>query len=400
MPFNTSIATEADSQPFDIFNGSADRLEEVSVNSACLLWDSPILHGLKSLRLHSCRPIQVSNVIAVLSHSPDLNTLILDHTEITVDMQTDSLKALDIARLESLTLVARELRGIREIIKGFRAPNCQTFELWLDTEEPEDTEDFILTILAPYFPFFRRTMLEHPKPVINKSHEDIFDIRCSHDTEAEENVLLSLFLAETPTDVLMAFLLQVLGLGGSGKPDVRLIIGRDWGTEGLAILSEVPLYCNVVDLWLGAHSSFREFGTEDTLRCLTMPEILPHLRRLIVAGDGWDGGELAAVLQNRYDQADEDTPPLRIHLIGRGVNTDYTVIWRLKEIPQIEEVSWSESSKIMDLKYQYGSLRLLVKTPANGTHDTQALGAVLASSKVLVNPPPEASLYREYEAYP
>lgn len=196
-----------------------------------------------------------------------------------------------------------------------------------EPEDPNDTEGFLLTTLAPQFPFFRQMMCEHPRTMVNKFSQDTFYIRCSSGTELiEETVWLGLYLPHTPTNVLMAFLREVLGEGESRKPDIRLIIGRDWGTGGISIIDEIPSYCNVVDLCLGAWQTLKDFGAEGILRCLARTTSLPRLQRLIISGDGWDGGEVKAILKERYDQADEATPSLRLRLIGRGVNVDYHLI--------------------------------------------------------------------------
>ncbi|KAG8939850.1 hypothetical protein FRC04_005944 [Tulasnella sp. 424] len=348
-PSGTGTSTQANYQPFDIFSGAADRLEEVKVTMMRLPWDSPILRGLKSLHLQFCKEIGVSNIIAILNDCPDLATLILDETEITVDMQPDPSKAANMIRLEDICFTVRELQGIREVINGFKAPNCQTFGFNLVTTEPnDDLDDFLLTTLAPFFPFFRRTMFKHPKAVIDKSTWDDFQLRCSHAKEDEDLVWLDIYLAKASTGTMISFLRQLLGEGESERPDVRLIIGRDWGAEGLSIVNEVSLYCNVVDLWLGAYRTLRDFGAERTLHSLTRPSFLPNLRHLIIAGDGWDGDEVKAILQKRFSQAGGYRFQLRILFLGRGVRTGTSFQWDLEELPMIEKVSRNDDSKFMD----------------------------------------------------
>ncbi|KIO28607.1 hypothetical protein M407DRAFT_22193 [Tulasnella calospora MUT 4182] len=314
VPSGTA-GSEPNSRAFDIFNGSADQLEEVKVAWTCVPWDSPILRGLKSLHLQYCTPIRVSDVITILDDCPDLVTLIFDDIGITVDMQADPSKAVNMTRLQTIDFIVGELEGVEEVIKGFNAPNCKTFKFWFKRVEPADTEHFVLTTLAPYFPFFRRMMFEQPYRHIRPRH-------LSH--------------------TVMAFLRQVLGEGESCRHDVRLIIGRDWRTEGLYILDEVPSYCNVVDSWLGAYAVLRDFGTETTLWSLAEPAVLPNLQHLIISGDGWDGEETKAILPKRYNQANRNALPLRIHFIGRGVNADFNFLLGLKSIPMIEEALWSE----------------------------------------------------------
>ncbi|KAG8945637.1 hypothetical protein FRC00_010019, partial [Tulasnella sp. 408] len=116
---------DANSQPFDIFNGSVDRLEELQVSWACLPWDSPLLRGLRSLHLKRCEPIQVSNMIDVLNGCPDLVTLIIYDMVIIMDMQADPSKAVSMARLETIKFRVAELEGIQEVINAFNAPNCK-----------------------------------------------------------------------------------------------------------------------------------------------------------------------------------------------------------------------------------------------------------------------------------
>ncbi|KIO28609.1 hypothetical protein M407DRAFT_229976 [Tulasnella calospora MUT 4182] len=349
VPSGTRLAAEGDSQPFDIFNGSADWVEDVKLTATCLPWNSSILRGLKSLYLQWCKPIRVSNVISILNGCPDLGTLVFEDTEITVDMQPDPLKAVSMTKLENIYFHG-ELQGTREVISGFKAPNCLAFGFNLGAAEPHDSEGFLLNTLAPFYPFFRHMMLQHPKAIINKSMQDVFQIQCGFRNEDEDVVSLSLRLSQATIDVMMAFLRRVLGEDQSRKPDVRLIIGRDWVTEGVSILNEVSSYCNVVDLWLGAWPMLREFDTESTLRALTEPGVLLHLRHLIVAGDGWDGDEIKAILRKRYNPTNGYTTPLRIRLVGRGVNANYRLVWRLEQLPMIEEASWNEASKFMDRK--------------------------------------------------
>lgn len=261
-------------------------------------------------------------------------------------MQPDPSKAANMIRLEDICFTVRELQGIRGVINGFKEPNCQTFGFNLVTTEPNgDDDDFLLTTLAP---FFRRTRFEHPKAVIDKSTWVGFQLRCSHGKEDEDLVWLDIYLAKASTGTMMGFLRQLLGEGESERPDVRLIVGRDWGTEGLSIVNEVSLYCNVVDLWLGAYRTLRDFGAESTLRSLTRPSFLPNLRHFIIAGDGWDGGEVKTILQKRFNQAGGYRIPLRILILGRGVRKGTSFQWDLEELPMIEKVSRKDYSKIMD----------------------------------------------------
>ncbi|KAG8917716.1 hypothetical protein FRC01_002268 [Tulasnella sp. 417] len=344
---------ELDYNPFDIFNGSADRLEEVKLTYTCIPWDSPILRGLKSFHLKFCPPIRVSNIITILNECPGLQTLIVKYTTITMDMQTDPSRAVTMTELENITLEAKELEGVREVFKGFKAPNCQSFDFILAIGDYDHIEEFLLTTLAPFFPFFRRMMFEHPRTVVNKSIPHHFNIRCSPTTEMEEGpVWFNLNLEGTPSSLLTAFLRQVLGEGESSKPDVRLIIRRDYGKGGIAIIDEVLSYCNVVDLWLGADESIQDFGAEGVLRSLTKAAYLPHLRRLIISGDGWDGGEVVKILRARYRRAKKQTPSLRILLIGRGLNAHPNLAITLRALSKIEHVTWDGNFEAMPPSYR------------------------------------------------
>ncbi|KAG9042377.1 hypothetical protein FS837_010944 [Tulasnella sp. UAMH 9824] len=251
---SSAVSSEPDPWPFDIFNGSADRLEELKVTWGRGPWDSPILRGLKSLHLRFCRAVRVSNIIAILNHCPDLRTLIIDDTYITVDMQADPSESATMTRLENIYFDVPELEGIREDMNGFTAPNCKTFRFYFLNLVPPNTEDLILTTLVPYFPFFRRLMLEHQKMVIDISELNKFHIQCPPKTYEDDLMGFRLYISGALPDTLVAFLHRVLGEGQSRKPDVRLIIGRDWGQEGIYILDSVPSYCNVVDLCLGAYT--------------------------------------------------------------------------------------------------------------------------------------------------
>ncbi|KAG8901400.1 hypothetical protein FRC01_009858, partial [Tulasnella sp. 417] len=269
---------------------------------------------------------------------------------IAADVQADPSKVVSMTKLENIDFLVGELEEIGEIMNGFNAPNCKSFEFNFGTVWPGDTEDFILTKLAPYFPFFRRMMLEGPKTVIDFSSPHAFHIQCPPETEEEQFVGFNLRFSVTPPDAAIAFLRQVLGEGESSKPDARLIIGRDWGTAGLSILAEIPLFCNVVDLWLGAYDVLRDFDTGGILWSLAQPEVLPTLHRLIISGDGWDGENINAILRRRYDQENRNVPSLRIRLIGRGVNANYNLVATLKEISMIEEAFWSERTQVIDSK--------------------------------------------------
>ncbi|KAG8945638.1 hypothetical protein FRC00_010020 [Tulasnella sp. 408] len=324
---------------FDIFNGSADRLEEVQVTRAGLPWDSPILRGIKSLNLECCTSIRVSDILNVLNACSDLTTLIIFNTHIEVDMQADPSKAVNMKRLETVKFIVGDLEGIEEVTKGFYAPNCKTFKFYEGSVLPTGTENFIFTTLAPYFPFFRRMMFERPKAVIDVSNLNEFHIQCPLEMGEDDYVGFSIYFSGTPPDILAAFLDQVLGEDESRKPDVRLIIGRDWGEEGITILDEVPLYCNVVDLWLGGRTTLREFDAKSTLRCLTRPTVLPNLRHLIISGDGWNAEDIKAILLTRYDRAEPSVVPLRIRFIGRGVKKSYYFMRDLEMIPEVEEAS-------------------------------------------------------------
>ncbi|KAG8917717.1 hypothetical protein FRC01_002269, partial [Tulasnella sp. 417] len=346
-PHGTESGAGANAQPFNIFNGSADWLEEVRIALTGVPWDSPILRGLRSLCLQWCKPIRASDIICILNDSPDLRTLILEETEITADMRADPSKAANMTKLQVICLTA-ELEGIREVFNGFKAPNCETFSLYLETAEAHDIEGFLHTSLASFFPFVRRIMLQSPKTVLDKSTQDDLYIKSGYGTENKHIVPFSLRSAQTPTHVITAFLRQVLGEDQASDLDVRLIIGRDWGTEGRFILNQVSSCCNVVDLWLGADFTVGGFDTENTLRALAEPTVLPHLQHLIIAGNGWDGDELRAILQKRYSQRNECTPQLRIRLIGRGVNATYNFVKRLEEVPMIEEAFWYQGSSHVD----------------------------------------------------
>ncbi|KAG8901399.1 hypothetical protein FRC01_009857, partial [Tulasnella sp. 417] len=236
-----TAANEVNSRALDIFNGSADRLEEVKVTWTCLPWDSPILQGLKSLNLHCCGSIRVSSFIAILKNCPDLATLVICGVDIVEDMEADPSKAVSMTRLANIEVAVEDLEGIGEVMSGFNAPNCKSFKFEYGTLELGGIEDFILNTLSPHFPLFRRAMFEHPKAVINISNRRVFHIQCPLEThEEEQSVGFNLYFSEAPPDIAMAFLRQVLEEGGDGscKPDVRLIIGRDWGTEGISILDE------------------------------------------------------------------------------------------------------------------------------------------------------------------
>ncbi|KAG8904747.1 hypothetical protein FRC01_008614 [Tulasnella sp. 417] len=341
---------EPNSRAFNIFNGSADRLEDVKVAWTCLLWDTPILRGLKSLHLQYCTSIRVSDVISILNNCPDLGTLIIDGTDITVDTQTNPPNPVNMARLEHIKFTVGELEGIQAVINGFNAPNCKTFKFYFGTAVPGDTEPFILTTLAPYFPCFRRMMFDHPKAVIDISDPRKFHIHCPLEKDEEDFLGFNLHFSNTPPAIVMDFLHHVLGEDESPKPDVRLIIGGDRGTEGLSILNEVSSYCNVVDLWLGAYVVHRDFATENTLRFLAHSAVLPYLRHLIVSGHGWDGEELEAILRKRYNQPNRSALPLRIHLIGRGLSANSGLAWRLERLPMIEEVIRRERSHLIENK--------------------------------------------------
>ncbi|KAG8909894.1 hypothetical protein FRC00_009243 [Tulasnella sp. 408] len=325
VPSGFGVTRGPHAQPFDIFNGSAETLEEVKVT-----------------------PIQVSNVITILRDCPDLVTLIIDDLDITVDMQADPSREVNMTRLENIHFTVGELEGIREVFNGFNAPNCKAFKFHFATIHPGDAENFILTTLAPYFPFFRRMMFEHSKTVIDISNITSFHVQCPGERNEEDLIGFTLYFSATPPDVVMTFLRHLLGEGEPQKPDVRLIIGRDWGTGGLSILEEVSTYCNVVDLWLGAYAVLQAFDTESVLQYLAQPVVIPNLRHLIISGDGWNGEEIEATLQKRYNQGSGNCPPLRIHLIGRGVNANFNFIEDLEAIPMIECASWSERLQIID----------------------------------------------------
>ncbi|KAG8917350.1 hypothetical protein FRC01_002506 [Tulasnella sp. 417] len=343
--------------PFNIFNGSADRLEEVKVNMTCLLWDSPILRGLKSFQLRVCESILASNIITILKECPGLQTLIIEETEITADMETDPSDAITMTELDNIAFELEEIGGVQEVFKGFKAPNCQSFGFILHAEDPALSEEFLLTTLAPYFSLFRRMMFEHPRTVINQSTQDIFEIGCSYVPEIGEGpVGFNLKVWQT-ANLLTAFLRQALGEGGSSKPDVRLIIGEDWGTRGIAILDGVLSYCNVEDLWLGAYGRMRAFGAEGILGSLTRTAYLPHLRRLIISGDGWDAEEVVRILQARYHRAKQQTPSLRILLVGRGANTYHHLPITLRALPKIEHVSWDGNHNIMPPHQMFWEMR-------------------------------------------
>lgn len=339
------ISSEPNPWLFDIFRGSADRLEELKATFGRLPWDSPILRGLKSLHLRFCKSIRVSNMIAILNDCPDLTTLIIDDTDIAVDMQVDPSSSVNMTRLENIDFFVDELEGIREVMNGFTAPNCKTFKFSFPKVVPPDTEDFILTTLVPYFSFFRRVTFERQNMVIDISKPNDFHIQCPPPgTDEDDFIGFRLYISGALPDTPVAFLHQVLGEDESRKPDVRLIIGQDWGEEGNDILNSVPTYCNVVDLCLGESTVLRKFETEKTLRCLTWPWTLPNLRHLIISGYGWNGEEIKAILWKRYSQARPEVVPLRIRLIGRGVNTGHSFVWDLKQIPKVEEVACIEKT--------------------------------------------------------
>ncbi|KAG9042379.1 hypothetical protein FS837_010946 [Tulasnella sp. UAMH 9824] len=347
VPSGPGVELGPNSGPFDIFNGSADRLEEVKVTWTCLPSDSPILRGLKSLHVQFCGSIQVSNIITILNECPDLVTLIMDDIEVTVDMQADSSRVVNMTRLENIHFAVGDLEGIREVFNGFNAPNCKAFKFHFATIHPGDTENFILTTLAPYFPFFRRMMFEQPKAVIDISSSAEFHIQCPRADE-EDLIGFTLHFSMTQPDVVITFLGHLLGEGEPQKPDVRLIIGRDWGTVGISILEEVSTYCNVVDLWLGAYAVLRAFDAERVLHHLAQPVVVPNLQHLIISGDGWNGEVIEAILQKRYGQGSGNCPSLRIRLIGRGVNANFDFIENLQAVPMIESASWSERLQIID----------------------------------------------------
>ncbi|KAG8901451.1 hypothetical protein FRC01_009843, partial [Tulasnella sp. 417] len=208
-PAATRTETGANSQLFDIFNGSADRLEEVKVTWTCLPWDTPILRGLKSLCLRSCGSIRVSSFITILNNCPDLATLVISDVDIVEDMQADPSKAVSMTRLENIDFAVEELEGTGEVMRGFNAPNCKSFKFDYGLLELDGIEDFILNTLAPHFPFFRRAMFEHPKAVINISNRRIFHIQCPLETDEEEDFVgFNLYFSEAPPDTVMAFLRQ------------------------------------------------------------------------------------------------------------------------------------------------------------------------------------------------
>ncbi|KAG8938135.1 hypothetical protein FRC00_000557 [Tulasnella sp. 408] len=191
-------------------------------------------------------------------------------------------------------------------------------------------------------------MFERPKAVIDVSNLDDFHIQCPGQTDEEDFVGFNLQFAVTPPDIAVTFLRHVLGEGEPQKPDVRLIIGRDWGTEGLSILEEASTYCNVVDLWLGAYAMLRDFDTEGVLRYLALPMVLLDLRHLIISGDGWNGEEIEAIMRKRYKQGSTNAPLLRIRLIGRGVNANFDLVTDLEALPMIESAVWSEKTQLID----------------------------------------------------
>ncbi|KAG9042378.1 hypothetical protein FS837_010945 [Tulasnella sp. UAMH 9824] len=347
IPPGTAV-DDANFQPFDIFNGSADRLEELKVSWACLPWDSALLRRLGSLHLERCEPIRVSNVVDILNDCPDLATLIIYDMVIIMDLQVDPSKAVNMTRLETIQFTVAALDGIQEVINAFNAPNCKAVKFFHAPADPDEAKDFILTTLAPYFPFCRRMMFERPRAVIDVSNLDHFHIQCPLQRYEEDFVGFSLQISATPSDIAADFLREVLRAGESQKPDVRLILGRDWGTEGLSILEEVSTYCNVVDLWLGAYAMLRDFDTEHVLRYLAQPVVIPNLRHLIISGDGWNGAEVEAILRRRYNQESGNGPHLRIRLIGRGVNANVDFAEDLEAIPMIECAVWNEWIQLID----------------------------------------------------
>ncbi|KAG9043352.1 hypothetical protein FS837_009695 [Tulasnella sp. UAMH 9824] len=343
-----NIIGEPNHPTFDIFNGSADRLEEVKVTRAGLPWDSPILRGIKSLDLQCCTTIRVSDIVSVLNTCSDLSTLIIGNTGIEVDMQSDPSKVVTMERLECIKFIVGELEGIEEIMKAFYAPNCKAFKFYGGSVLATGTENFIFTTLAPYFPFFRRMMFERPKAVIDISNLNKFQIQCPLEMPDDDFVGFNLYFSETTPDILMAFLDQALGEDESHKPAVTLIIGRDWREEGITILDEVSSHCNVVNLWLGGRTELGEFDAKSTLRCLARPTVLPNLRQLIISGDGWNAEEIKAILWTRYDRVEPCVVPLRIRFIGRGVKKSDYFMRDLEMIPEIEEAFCNQKTRHVD----------------------------------------------------
>ncbi|KAG8910605.1 hypothetical protein FRC00_007910 [Tulasnella sp. 408] len=134
----------------DLFNGQADRLKVLALQSFPMRWESPILRGVEKLKIGGWGlALRLSQLLAILSDSTRLKKLFLSTPEIQLDVLNPLDHKIPLGLLEELHLETPQLPGkvANILLKSIDIPVCRNLHLDIDMDNFEGPQLLSETML-------------------------------------------------------------------------------------------------------------------------------------------------------------------------------------------------------------------------------------------------------------
>ncbi|KAG8917421.1 hypothetical protein FRC01_002462 [Tulasnella sp. 417] len=151
--------------PINLFGGYAPRLWDVWVLGLPIIWDSEGARGLRRLSLQHLHHgvISVDDILSLLTVNPLLESFDIMHSAIgasRLKAPSTRIPPVQLLNLKTIKLQHIPVGVVGNILRCFRAPNCEVFRLQADgkPDNPFDADEFLDQSLGHFNAFLRSTL--------------------------------------------------------------------------------------------------------------------------------------------------------------------------------------------------------------------------------------------------
>ncbi|KAG8896376.1 hypothetical protein FRB99_008921 [Tulasnella sp. 403] len=283
----------------DVFQGGAGCLEELDLEGVSLPWASPLLSGLRILRLgdiYDRDSPTTDQVLTILMQCPDLLELRITCCDVVKsDISHDHSRRVDLPHLRDLELIhILPSTSAYSILSGISSSRYDVFHFYCDLTEEDPSLSDLLSHVIP--------SIIHLVTSAREIQITLEPSSCHYWGRSQTyDVSLDLHIFRQPPKAMLEWLIETFGDAMDNVPTIGVEVSPyPSGDEELAFAA-IETISRITKLQLaGHHTPIIDYLTTSFVIDGTQRWPLPELESLTLEAESYDADKILGMVQSRY----------------------------------------------------------------------------------------------------